>query len=48
MESKYEKDMLFLLKTYYPDIYNELDKKWRVEETNKRLKTSNPFRFLYN
>lgn len=48
MNTKYEHDILQLLKQYHPDIYNELDKKWRIEETNRRLKTSNTFRFIYD
>ena len=48
MTTKYEKDMLTLFKTHYPDIYNELDRQWRIEETNRRLKTSNTFRFIYD
>lgn len=48
MNTTYEHDILQLLRQYYPDIYKELDKKWRIEETNKRLKTSNTFRFIYD
>jgi len=44
MISKYEKDMLALFKTRYPDIYNELDKQWRIDETNRRLESNYKFR----
>ena len=36
--------MLTLFKTKYPDIYNELDKQWRIDETNRRLESNYKFR----
>jgi len=37
MKSKwnYEKEIITILKLKYPDIYNEIDKEWRINKTNE-------------
>ena len=39
MEKKfnYEKELITILKDKYPDIYNEIDKEWRINKTNEVL-----------
>lgn len=48
MKSKwnYEKEIIAILELKYPEIYKELDKRWRIEKTNEVLCNKN-LNFLF-
>ncbi len=48
MKSKwnYEKEIITILKLKYPDIYNEIDKEWRINKTNEVISNNYFYRLI--